>query len=72
MSRRDPLYQWTHEVTTAFPHLSKPQATVLALWSFGIILARSCALSAVALVLARLLQRQTNTVRQRGHGAGVW
>ena len=65
MSRRDPLYQWTHEVTTAFPHLSKPQATVLALWSFGIILARSCALSAVALVLARLLQRQTNTVRQR-------
>jgi len=27
MSRRDPLYQWTHEVTTAFPHLSKPGRT---------------------------------------------
>ena len=29
-------------------HLSKPQATVLALWSFGMVLARSCALTAVS------------------------
>lgn len=65
MSRRDPLYQWTHEVTTAFPHLSKPQAAALALWSFGMVLARSCALSAVAFALASLLRRKVNTVRQR-------
>src|SRR5262249_16172297 len=28
-------------------HVSKPQATVLALWSVGMVLARSCALTAV-------------------------
>ena len=29
MSRHPPLYTWTEEVTTQFPHLSKPQAAVL-------------------------------------------
>ena len=65
MPRRHGLYQWADEVTTAFPHLSKTQAAALALWSFGIVLARCCALSAVALVLAPLLGRRANTVRQR-------
>jgi hypothetical protein len=65
MSRRAALYRWTDEVTTAFPHLSKPQAAVLALWSFGMVLARSCALTSVALFLARLLQRKTPTLQQR-------
>lgn len=65
MSRRDGLYQWTHEITTAFPHLSAPQATVLALYSFGAALARSCALTAVALLLATLLKRKLNSLRQR-------
>jgi hypothetical protein len=65
MPRRHGLYRWTDEVTTAFPHLSKPQAAALALWAFGIVLARSCALSAVALVLAPLLRQKDNTVRQR-------
>ena len=31
-----------------FPHLTKPQAKVLALWSWGMVLARSCALNAVS------------------------
>src|SRR5215471_9692686 len=65
MSRRDGLYQWTHEVTTAFPNLSVPQATVLALYSFGAALARSCGLTAVALVLATLLRRKLNSLCQR-------
>lgn len=65
MSRRTALYRWTDEVTNAFPHLSKPQAAVLALWSFGMVLARSCALSSVAFFLARLLGRKANSVRQR-------
>jgi Transposase DDE domain len=65
MSRRDGLYQWVQEVTTAFPQLSKPQATVLAWYSFGAVLARSCSLTAVALVLATLLARKFNTVCQR-------
>jgi hypothetical protein len=38
---------------------------VLALWSVGMVVARSCALSAVSLVLARGFARQPNTVRQQ-------
>ena len=48
MSCQKAVYQWTTEVARQLPHLSKPQATVLALWSVGMVLARSCALSAVA------------------------
>jgi hypothetical protein len=59
------LSQWTTEVTTHLPHLSKPQAAVLALWSLGMVLARSCALSAVATWLAVWLGRKENTVRQQ-------
>src|ERR1700736_1650001 len=65
MSRHVPLYEWTTEVSTHFPHLSKPQAAVLALWSFGIVLARRCTLPAVANILSPLLQTSFNTVRQR-------
>ena len=65
MSRHDPLDDWTNEVTTQFPHLSKPQAAVLALWSFGIVLAHCCTLSAVATMLSPRIGRSYNTVRQR-------
>src|SRR6266478_7447824 len=65
MSRHVPLYEWANEVATHFPNLSKPQATVLALWSFGIVLARRCTLSAVATILSPLLEKSYNTVRQR-------
>ena len=59
------MYQWTTEVTTHLPHLSHPQATVLALWSVGRILARSCALTAVANLLATGQGRKANSVRQQ-------
>lgn len=65
MSCQDGVYQWTETVRQQVPHLSKPQATVLALWSLGMVLARSCALSAVSLMLAASLGRQPNTVRQQ-------
>ena len=65
MSCQPAVYQWTAVVTTYLPHLSKPQATVLALWSIGMVLARSCALSAVSLFLAGGLERKPNTVRQQ-------
>lgn len=48
-----------------FPHLSKPQAKVLALWSLGLVVGRSCALSAVSVLLAQWLDRKPNTVRQQ-------
>ena len=40
--------QWRTTIMQHLSHLSKPQATVLALWSLGMVLARSCALSAVS------------------------
>lgn len=59
------LSQWVETVSTQFPHLSKPQAVVLALYSFGMLVAQSCGLSSVALVLAELLGQSENAVRQR-------
>ena len=57
--------QWQTTIMHHLSHLSKPQATVLALWSFGMVLARSCALSAVSGLLAAGMQRHEQTVRQR-------
>ena len=57
--------QWLRTLTTHLPQLSKPQATVLALWSFGMVLARSCALTAVSQILAKGMQRKEPTVRQQ-------
>ena len=65
MSCPKAVYQWTEVVTSHMPHLSKPQAAVLALWSAGMVLARSCALTAVSLFLAEGLERKPNTVRQQ-------
>ena len=65
MSCQQAVYQWTEVVTTHMSHLSKPQAAVLALWSLGMVLARSCAVTAVSLVLAKGLDRKANTVRQQ-------
>ena len=65
MSCQQAVYQWTAVVTIQMPHLSKPQAAVLALWSLGMVLARSCALSAVSEFLAKGLERKANTVRQQ-------
>ncbi len=57
--------EWTTIIHTQLPMLSKPQALVLALWSLGMVLACSCALSAVSVWRARLLKRQEKTVRQQ-------
>jgi hypothetical protein len=65
MSCHSRVDEWTTVIRTHLPHLSKPQATVLALWSLGMILARSCALTAVAVFLAGWLQRKEQTVRQQ-------
>jgi len=65
MSCQSAVYQWTEVVTRHRPHLSKPQAAVLALWSLGMVLARSCGLSAGSLFLAPGLERKPNTVRQQ-------
>lgn len=65
MSRHPELYQWSALVSKHFPQLSTPLATGLALWSLGMILARSCSLSAVADVVAPVLGQSFHTVRER-------
>ena len=57
--------QWLTIIMQHLSHLSKPQATVLALWSFGMVLARSCALTAVSHRLAKGMKRKEQTVRQQ-------
>ena len=57
MSCHPRVTEWTTTIQTHLPHLTKPQATVLALWSLGIVLARSCALTAVSAFLATGLHR---------------
>ncbi len=57
--------QWRTTIMHHLSHLSKPQATVLAMWSFGMVLARSCALTAVRSLLAAGMQRKEDTVRQQ-------
>ena len=65
MSCHPRVIEWTDTIQTHLPHLSKPQATVLALWSLGMVLARSCALTAISAFLAPWLGRKENTVRQQ-------
>ena len=65
MSCHPRVTEWTTVIRTHLPHLTKPQATVLAMWSLGMVLAHSCALTAVSAFLAPWLDRKANTVRQQ-------
>jgi len=65
MSRLPGLYQWNDVVAKRFPHLSKPMAACLALWSLGMIVARSCSLTAVAWAWAPILKEKFYTLRER-------
>ena len=57
--------EWTTIIQAPLPHLTKPQATVLALGSLGMVLARSWALTAIRAVLATWLGRTEPPVRQQ-------
>lgn len=65
MADQTALYQWTAILSAQFPLLSTPQVRVLALWSLGLVLTRSCALTSVSLFWATALAAQANSVRQR-------
>lgn len=65
MPRHPGLSQWHQTVSTYLPDLSQPQVTVLVLWSMGIVLAQSCGLTTVAVMLAYLLDVSAGSVRER-------
>jgi len=65
MSRLPQLYAWLALLTSAFPNLSTAQVRGLAWFSFGMVLAQSCSVTAVALHLADLLGQKCDTVKRR-------
>ena len=65
MSCHPRVTEWSTIIHTHLPHLTRPQVTVLALWSLGMVLARSCALTAVSVFLATWLHRKEDAVRQQ-------
>ncbi len=65
VSHRKALSQWEQQVSTHLGHLSRPQAHVLALWSYGMVLAKSCGITSVAAVLAQGLGSSLGTLRQQ-------
>jgi hypothetical protein len=65
MSRQPGLSAWSDLVSTPMPHLRVPQARVLALWSYGMALTRSCGRLTVATFVALLMRQKVATVDQR-------
>lgn len=65
VGKSEELREWTRKVIEKMPHLTKPQAVVLAMWSFGIVMTQSSGLTTVAVFLAELLGKKENTVRQQ-------
>jgi hypothetical protein len=64
MSCHPRVTAWTAMLQPHVPHLTKPQATVLARWRLGMVLARSWALTAVSAVLGTWRGRKEHPVRQ--------
>ncbi len=65
MPHSDALYQWTDRVHTLFPALKPHHARALAAYSFGLALARTCALTQVVAHLAAFLTAPAHALRQR-------
>lgn len=65
MSDLEGLWQWQAELAKRLPGLSVAQVRVLAEWSLGMVLGRSCALTMVSVVWATANGEKPGTVRQR-------
>src|SRR5258708_7944722 len=65
MSHPDPLSQWIETVSTMLPKLSRPQAKVLAYWSYGMVLASSCGITLVCAALALQMDSSEQSLLQR-------
>jgi len=65
MSHPDRLSQWESEVSSAFPHLSRPQLRGLVLWSAGIALSGCAGIVQISALLALILGQREQAVFQR-------
>lgn len=59
------LKDWKQIVSQKFSHLSLPQVSGLAAWSFGMVMTKSSSLTRVSSLIAKINQEKDNTVRQR-------
>lgn len=59
------LAEWTDQVISRLPCLSVPQASLLALWTFAIVWAKSSSLTQITRFAASLLESAFDTERQR-------
>ena len=59
------LKDWKQTLSQRFPHLTLPQVSGLATWSFGMVMTQSSSLTKVSTLIAKVNQEQENTVRQR-------
>ena len=64
-SSQEVVSQWQEMVSRHLPHLSRPQATVLALWSVALIFVEHSGMSMVGAWLAQLMGGKEETWRQR-------
>lgn len=65
MSKHQYLKQWMRIVSQNLPHLSLPEVSGLATWSFGMVMTRSSSVTRVSTFIGNLNQEKPNTVRQR-------
>jgi hypothetical protein len=65
MSHPQALSQWIETVSSMLPKLSRPQAKVLAYWSYGMVLARSCGITLVCAALALQVASSEQNLLQR-------
>ena len=59
------LKDWSKIVSNHFPHLSLPEVTGLATWSFGMVITSSSSLTRVSQFIAKINGEKSNTVKQR-------
>lgn len=59
------MNQWIQTVQGQLPHLSKPQARILAVWSYVMVVIRSSGINSGAAMIAKLTQAKYTNVRQR-------
>ena len=59
---RSSIDLWIGIVTTRFPVLSKPQATVLALWSLAIMMTQKCGQTKMVCFQAEVLGKKQDAV----------
>src|SRR5260370_13756940 len=65
MSTTEKIAYWQREISVHLPHLSRPQAAVLALWSYGMVLSQSCGMTTIVCLLAKVLACPKTNLRQR-------